>query len=134
MENDNFRYIPHLFRKDNGFTAQLLAKYGLLYLTTEETNINFHKAHDVAESLTRMMVNNKPKKLVLNMSTIEHMDSSGVGALVHVFSEGKKIGCELYLLNVTQHVYRILNLVSLIDVFNIVESFEEILGVSITKK
>ncbi len=54
--------------------------------------------------------------LVLDLSGLTYMDSSGVGALVTVFTSVRRANCEFRLLNVTPRVMELLRLTNLASV------------------
>jgi anti-sigma B factor antagonist len=54
--------------------------------------------------------------LVLDLAGLTYMDSSGVGALVTVFTSVRRANCEFNLLNVTPRVMRLLQVTNLAKV------------------
>ena len=59
------------------------------------------------------------KKIVLNLSDVDYIDSSGVGELVGSFTTVRNAGGELKLLNLTQKVHDVLHVTKLYTVFDI---------------
>ena len=57
------------------------------------------------------------KRLVLDLSDVAYMDSSGLGALVGVYVTAKKAGCDLQLINLSKRVRELLGLTHLLSVF-----------------
>jgi anti-anti-sigma factor len=57
------------------------------------------------------------KRLVLDLSEVPYMDSSGLGAVVSVYISAKKAGCELQLINLSKRVRELLGLTHLLSVF-----------------
>ena len=57
------------------------------------------------------------KRLVLDLSAVVYMDSSGLGGVVSVYVTAKKAGCELQLINLSQRVKELLGLTNLLSVF-----------------
>jgi anti-anti-sigma factor len=57
------------------------------------------------------------KDIVLDLSNVAYMDSSGLGALVSVWVSAKKAGCEVRLISLSQRVKELLHLTSLDKVF-----------------
>ena len=115
-----------MFRKDNGFTARLLLQHKLLYLITDETEITFHISKTVSESIIRLVKENNPKIVAIDMSTIQRIDSSGIGALINILSECMKKDCELILVGVDDKVRRIFKLINMDSSFKQVNTIGEI--------
>ena len=57
------------------------------------------------------------KRLVLDLSEVAYMDSSGLGAVVSVYISAKKAGCDLQLINLSKRVKELLGLTNLLSVF-----------------
>ena len=57
------------------------------------------------------------KTIVLDLSNVSYVDSSGLGALVGLWVSAKKDGCELKLISLSQRVKELLHLTSLDKVF-----------------
>jgi anti-anti-sigma factor len=57
------------------------------------------------------------KRLVLDLSEVAYMDSSGLGAVVGVYVTAKKAGCDLRLINLSKRVKELLGLTNLLSVF-----------------
>ena len=57
------------------------------------------------------------KILVLDFTQIEHLDSSGIGAVVMLYVKSKNAGCELRLVNFNRHVRDLLGLTGLLKIF-----------------
>ena len=59
------------------------------------------------------------KPIVLDLSKVTHMDSSGLGALVSVWASAKKNGCELKLTSLGERVRELLRLTGLEKVLTV---------------
>jgi len=57
------------------------------------------------------------RRLVLDLSDVAYMDSSGLGGVVSVYVTAKKAGCELKLINLSKRVRELLGLTNLLSVF-----------------
>jgi anti-anti-sigma factor len=57
------------------------------------------------------------KRLVLDLSDVAYMDSSGLGAVVGVYVTAKKAGCDLQLINLSKRVRELLGLTNVLSVF-----------------
>lgn len=70
----------------------------------------------------------QPQNLwVIDLAQVDFMDSSGLVALVTVFSCARKSACRLVLCNVQAPVRLVLELTQLDSVFEIFESYEAVL-------
>ena len=57
------------------------------------------------------------KVVVLDFTQVEHMDSSGIGAVVRLYVSAKKENCELRLVNFNQRIRDLLGLSGLLKIF-----------------
>jgi anti-sigma B factor antagonist len=57
------------------------------------------------------------RNIVLDLSQVNYMDSSGLGALVGVWASAKRNGCEIKLVSLSQRVRELLRLTSLDKLF-----------------
>jgi anti-anti-sigma factor len=60
------------------------------------------------------------KRIVLNLSELTHMDSSGLGSLVALFVSARAAGCSLELMNLSHGIQKVLSLTNLMSVFTVV--------------
>ena len=60
------------------------------------------------------------KRVVLDLSDVVAMDSTGLGTLVGLYTSAKGAGCELQLLNIGKRVRELLGLTHLLDVFTVI--------------
>ena len=67
----------------------------------------------------RGLINQGQKKIILNLSGVDYIDSSGVGQLVASFTAVRNAGGELKLLNLTKKVQDVLHVTKLYTVFDI---------------
>ena len=65
------------------------------------------------------------KKLLLNLAEVNYIDSSGIGALVGVYTAVRKQGGELQLLKITNRVRNLLQITKLLTVFAISDNEDE---------
>jgi anti-anti-sigma factor len=57
------------------------------------------------------------RRIVLDLSNLRHMDSSGLGALVRLYVSARSANCELQLVNLNQRIRELLGLSNLLSVF-----------------
>lgn len=85
---------------------------GNLIIGTEEELIN----------VITQAVTDGQKNLLINMSEVPFIDSSGIGGLIKVFSRVKGEGGRLKLLNPTHNARQLLSITGLLSVF---ETFDD---------
>jgi len=64
------------------------------------------------------------KPILVELSAVPYMDSSGIASLVEAYQKAKKNGAEFALVNVNPSVLRVLNLARLDKVFTFYEDME----------
>ena len=67
------------------------------------------------------------RNVVVDLTHVPYIDSSGLGHLVHGYVSLKKRGGVLKLLNPSQRIIDLLSITRLIQIFEVYESREEIL-------
>jgi anti-sigma B factor antagonist len=67
----------------------------------------------------RELADGGQKKIVLNLSDVDYIDSSGIGELVSGFTTVRSVGGELKLLHLTKRVHDILQITRLFTVFDV---------------
>ncbi len=65
------------------------------------------------------------KSLVLDLSDVAYMDSSGLGAIVGLYISAKRQGCALKLVNLNQRLKELFRITKLATIF---EGHEDMLG------
>src|ERR1700730_9707408 len=71
--------------------------------------------------LTRNLVKEGIKKILLNLRNVDYIDSSGLGELVSAFTSMRSQGGDLKLLNLTKRVRTLLQITKLLTVFDITD-------------
>jgi anti-sigma B factor antagonist len=67
------------------------------------------------------------KKILLNLSEMDYIDSNGLGELVQSYRESQRAGASLRLLKPQDRVAKTLRLTNLLPMFSVYESEEEAL-------
>src|SRR5215216_4685061 len=67
------------------------------------------------------------KKILLNLSDMDYIDSNGLGELVQVYRESQRRGASLRLLKPQDRVTKTLRLTNLLPMFSVYESEEDAL-------
>jgi anti-sigma B factor antagonist len=75
-----------------------------------------------------LLQDEKPRRVVVNLSEVPYMDSSGVASLVKVLSRARKIGAALVLVGLSPRVQSLFQITRLDSVFSIMATEEEALA------
>lgn len=87
----------------------LILKYENDVLTARLAGeLDHHLAAEIRTKIDEAMMANLPKKLILELSEIEFMDSSGLGLILGRYTKAQEIGCLLILQNPTRRIKRIM--------------------------
>jgi len=62
----------------------------------------------------------KNKRIVLDLTDLTHMDSTGLGTLVRLYVSARSAGCTLELINLSQGIRKVLALTNLLEVFSVI--------------
>lgn len=68
------------------------------------------------------LLGNGGKKIVLNLTDVNYIDSSGIGELVRTYTTVTNEGKQLKLLNLTKRIRELLLITKLLTVFQVFES------------
>ncbi len=99
--------------------------------TAEETTI--HCTGRIVSSTTAQFQTTvralipESKRIVIDLTDVGYVDSSGLGSMVAVYLSAKRSNCELRLINLTQRIKDLFRLTNLAKVF---EGHEEYLGIT----
>ena len=89
-----------------------------------EGEIDLHVSPEVAESL-RPTIEKKPKVLVVDLSKVTYLDSSGLAVLIEAMQNVQEYGGKFALANVqesVQHIFEIARLDQVFQIFRDVDS------------
>ncbi|MBP7937296.1 MAG: STAS domain-containing protein [Phycisphaerae bacterium] len=89
--------------------------------------VDLHHTPEVHKALVGAC-QQRPERLVINLSEVGYMDSSGIGTLVEIFRRVKSFGGKLVLCGLNERVYSVFEITRLNKFFEILETEEEALG------
>ena len=105
--------------KKPGFDSELADNELKIKLRGE---IDHHSAAAVRTSMDEMIRGHAPKRLILDMSRVEFMDSSGLGLIMGRFTLMQSLGAEMCVLDPSPATERIMNLAGMERIINIQRS------------
>jgi anti-sigma B factor antagonist len=89
-------------------------------------DIDLNRSADFQQSLLEVL-GRRPERIVVNLSGVPYMDSSGVASLVKLLSRSRKQDVRLHLAGLTKRVRSIFEITRLDSVFEIHPTEEEAL-------
>lgn len=72
--------------------------------------IDHHSSRNIRDSIDKLIIQNRPKVLVLDLSEIAFMDSSGLGLVLGRYRKMKECGGEMFLCNTNERTLKILKM------------------------
>jgi len=111
-----------------------LKKYSSTYIIEVVGDMDLYSSFELKNIVTKMMAKDI-KNYVVDMSKVDYIDSSGIGVLIHIYSNIKKLNRILKISNVHGSVEKVIRLTKLSQYFPIVGSVKEaLLQIEQTKK
>ena len=90
-------------------------------------DIDLNRSLDFQKALLSVLEDG-PHHIIVNLSGVPYMDSSGVASLVKLLSRARKGGCQLSLVGLTTRVKSLFEITRLDVVFNISPTEKDALG------
>jgi len=100
-------------------------KKGFKIIHSEGT-VDLYSSPELREEIQRQF--KKCTTLIIDLSGVEYIDSSGIATLVEGLQVSKKLGKRFILTGITEQVKDVFNLARLEKVFSIYNSVEEIIN------
>jgi len=95
-----------------------------IYIIDVNGDMDLYNSYKVKE-LVAKMVDKKVQKIVINLQDGEYIDSSGIGALIYIYSSTKKLGIKFLIANVHGSVKKVIELTKLMSYLPIVTTVED---------
>ncbi len=89
--------------------------------------IGENKGPELVELVNDVLSRKAAKYCLVNISDVRYINSSGIGVLITILTKFRNKGGEMYLINPSEHVKKLLIITKLQAIFNIVNSEEEVL-------
>ncbi len=90
--------------------------------------IGENKGPELVEVVNDVLGANKAKNCIADISDVRYINSSGIGVLITILTKFRNKGGELFLVNPSDHVNKLLIITKLQAIFNIVKTEEEALS------
>lgn len=98
-------------------------KSSQVYIIDVSGDMDLYNSHQLIDIIHKMMKKDI-KYYVLNLDNLEYIDSCGIGALIHVFSETRKAKMHIRIAHINGPVKKVIELTKLVGFLPIVESVE----------
>lgn len=89
-----------------------------------EGEVDVYTSIDLKKEITKLIEEGQ-NNIIIDLENVNYMDSSGLGVLVALLKELKKIGGELKLINLPVSVKKIFDLTRLTKFFDIYNNLED---------
>ena len=100
---------------------------GKIVVAEASGDIDLHRSSDFQEALLALLAE-KPATIVVDLSAVSYMDSSGVASLVKLLARVRRDGVGLKLVGMTPRVRSVFEITRLDTVFEIFTTQEEALA------
>jgi anti-sigma B factor antagonist len=103
-----------------------LKKYSTTYIIEVIGDMDLYSSFELKNIVTKMLAKDI-KNYVVDMAKVDYIDSSGIGVLIHIYSNIKKLNRILKISNIHGSVEKVIKLTKLSQYFPIVGSVKEAL-------
>jgi anti-sigma B factor antagonist len=95
-----------------------------IYIIDVQGELDLYNSYKLKELLTKML-EKKIERFIINLDEVEYIDSSGIGALIYIFSTLKKLNHKLVITNIHGSVKRVIEMTKLMEFFPLTETLDE---------
>ena len=99
--------VTNMIKEKNYFEAEYSGGLLAVRILGE---IDHHSTLGIRVGVDGLIAERRPERLILDLSKVEFMDSSGLGLILGRYSEIKKLGGDMIVLNPNKNVMKILKL------------------------
>jgi anti-sigma B factor antagonist len=103
-----------------------LRRYNTIYIIDITGDMDLYNAHRLKEVVAKL-IGKGVSELIINLERVEYLDSSGVGALIHIYTQVKQKDLKLKIAHVHGSVEKVIRLTKLTDYFPIVATVKDAL-------
>ncbi len=95
-------------------------KYKQIYIIDVKGDMDLYNAHELKDVVNKL-IQKSVTRIIINLEKVDYIDSSGVGALIHIFTSIKRNGFKLRITSVHGSVAKVIKLTKLMGYFPIVD-------------
>ena len=95
-----------------------------IYVVDVKGDMDLYNSYKLKD-LIKKMIESNVKKIIINLGDVSYIDSSGIGALIHIYSTVKKMNYDIVFVNIHGSVKKVIELTKLTSYFPIVGSIED---------
>ncbi len=107
--------VTHARRSDDLVTASVVGE------------IDLHNSPELRSAVLDVLLKDRPKKMILNLSQVPYMDSSAIAVLVEALQRMRKYGGRIFLTNLQSRVKGLLEIARLDSIFVLARDEQEAL-------
>lgn len=100
-----------------------VSEQGGAVIVAFEGDVDLQSSPDARKALLECV--DKKLPVLVDLSGVDYIDSSGIASLVESLQSARKVGCDLVLVSVSPSALRVLELARLDKVFTICASIED---------
>lgn len=89
--------------------------------------IGENRGPELVEIVNDILSKEQARFCLVNITDVRYINSSGIGVLITILTKFRNKGGELYLVNPSEHVKKLLIITKLQAIFNIADSEEEVI-------
>ena len=89
-------------------------------------SIDTYNSQDYEREVLREIESSESENIIIDISGVNYMSSTGVGALVGINSRITKQGRKLFILGMTTKIHEVFSLLGFISFFNLIDNSEDI--------
>ena len=106
------------------FSFEINKEEELILINLSGNLISKHQIDDLLDELD-FQYNDGAKKVVIDLSEMKYMNSTGLGILINIFTKVRNVGGEVVLVNIPEKINKLLLITKLNSIFNIENTLED---------
>ena len=106
------------------FSFEIKKDEGLILISLKGNLMGKEQVHGLLDEID-FFFNEGLKKIIINLSEMEYMNSTGLSVLINIFTQTRNKGGEVVITNIPEKINQLLIITKLNSIFNIEETVEE---------